>query len=216
MNASSINKDIKDLIKTFLYIISYILFASILIYAVIIDVIANKNVVEGGLTEKIQILLIVGSGTLYTIKAKKNQDFENIYYLIVVLFLLFFVRELDAFFDNMFFHGAWFYVVLEILLLAFLHFKDNWKDVIKEFLEYTKTSQFLLLVFGLVSLTFLSRLMGYKEIWKALFFNIPADNIYDLEEYYRPFKNVAEEGMEVVSYLALFLSALNPFSSHKK
>lgn len=215
MNTQDLNKDIKHIFKIICFIVLYIIFASTLMVVILTDVVANKNVIEGGLTEKIQILLIVGCGLLYAIQAYKDTSFRVCNSLVAILFSLFFIRELDAFFDNMFFHGAWFYIVLEILLLSFLYFYQDWRNILSEFVEYTKTPRFVLLISGLVSLIFLSRLIGYKDIWKALFFNIPADNIYELEKYYRPFKNVAEEGVEVISYLALFLSALNPFPSHK-
>lgn len=187
----------------------------LLITVVLIDVTTNKNVIEGGLTEKIQILLIVGSGFLYAIQAIKGKDFKRCNSLVAVLFSLFFVRELDAFFDNIFFHGAWFYVDLEILLLTFLYFYGNFKGVLREFVRYTQTPRFVLLVSGLISLIFLCRLIGYKEIWKELFLNIPIDGISEYEKHYRPFKNVAEEASEIIAYLILFFSAINPFSNEK-
>ena len=81
-----------------------------------------------------------------------------------------------------------------------------------DFLDFTKTPKFLLLVWGLISLLLLSRLLGYKEIWKTLFLAMPIENISDFEVLYRPFKNIVEESVEIISYLALFLSALDPFS----
>ncbi len=209
------NNDIIYILKTFFFILFYILFSMSLITAVLIDVITNKNVIEGGLTEKIQILLIVGCGFLYAIQAIKGKDFKRCNSLVAVMFSLFFVRELDAFFDNVFFHGAWFYVVLEILLLTFLYFYGNFQGILREFVRYTQTPRFVLLVSGLISLIFLCRLIGYKEIWKELFLNIPIDGISEYEKHYRPFKNVAEEASEIIAYLILFFSAINPFSNEK-
>lgn len=215
MRAHELNNEFKYILKTLCFILFYIAFSTALMIVVLTDVIVNKNVIESGLTERIQILLIVGCGLLYAISAVKNEEFKKCNSLVGTLFSLFFIRELDAFFDKVFFHGARFYIVLEILLLSFLYFYQDWRKILSEFVEYTKTPRFVLLISGLVSLIFLSRLIGYKEIWKTLFLNIPADNIYDFRIHYRPFKNVAEEGVEVISYLTLFLSALNPFSSHK-
>lgn len=203
------------LLKLLLKIITCISIASVFLITVLHDVMVNKNIVEGGLTEKIQLILIAGAGSLYAFRGIRQNEFKLCNILVSILFLLFFVRELDAYFDNLFFHGAWFYIVLEILLLSFLYFRDLWRDVLAEIVGYSKTQNFLLFVFGIIVLIFLARIFGHKVIWKTLFFNIPAENITDLEQYYRPFKNVAEEVTEVIAYLALFISALNPFSSKK-
>lgn len=205
--------NIKDICRVILYIFLYSLFSSLILFAVVNDVMVNKNISEGSLTEKIQLCLIIGCCASYAIQAIRYTKFRTSNSLISILFLLFFVRELDALFDNIFFHGAWLNIVLIILLLSFLYYHKRIHLVLNDFSVFTKTPRFLLFVWGLISLILLSRLLGIKEIWKTLFFNIPADNICELEIYYRPFKNVVEESVEIISYLALFLSALDPFSA---
>lgn len=204
--------NIKEICRVILYILLFAFFSTVIISAVITEVMVNKNVDEGCLTEKIQVLLVAGCFILYAIHAIRNIKYRLSNSLVAILFLLFFVRELDAFFDNVFFHGAWFYIVLIILIFSFLYYYKRIHLVLNDFLDFTKTPKFLLLVWGLISLLLLSRLLGYKEIWKTLFVAMPIENITDFEVLYRPFKNVVEESVEIISYLALFLSALDPFS----
>lgn len=204
--------NIKEICRVILYILLFAFFSTVIISAVITEVMVNKNVDEGCLTEKIQVLLVAGCFILYAIHAIRNIKYRLSNSLVAILFLLFFVRELDAFFDNVFFHGAWFYIVLIILIFSFLYYYKRIHLVLNDFLDFTKTPKFLLLVWGLISLLLLSRLLGYKEIWKTLFVEMPIENITDFEVLYRPFKNVVEESVEIISYLALFLSALDPFS----
>jgi hypothetical protein len=203
---------IKHISRVIAFILLFAFFSTVIISAVITEVMVNKNVDEGCLTEKIQVLLVAGCFILYAIHAIRNIKYRLSNSLIAILFLLFFVRELDAFFDNVFFHGAWFYIVLIILIFSFLYYYKRIHLVLNDFLDFTKTPKFLLLVWGLISLLLLSRLLGYKEIWKTLFVAMPIENITDFEVLYRPFKNVVEESVEIISYLALFLSALDPFS----
>lgn len=210
------NKEIKYsfqyIAKVLGTIIAYAAFSSVLMLVVMADVVATKNVLEGGMTEKIQIILIAGAGVLYSLQAIKSEKFRNCNSLTAIMFLLFFIRELDAFFDDLFFHGAWFYIVLIVLLSTFLYFRKRIKETVFEFVDFTKTPRFILIVFGLISLLLLSRLFGYKEVWKTFFNKISMDNAVELNSLYRPCKNLAEEGVEIISYLALFLSALNPFA----
>ena len=202
----------KEICRVILYLLLFAFFSTVIISAVITEVMVNKNVDEGCLTEKIQVLLVAGCFILYAIHAIRNTKYRLSNSLVAILFLLFFVRELDAFFDDVFFHGAWFYIVLIILIFSFLYYYKRIHLVLNDFLDFTKTPKFLLLVWGLISLLLLSRLLGYKEIWKTLFLAMPIENITDFEVLYRPFKNIVEESVEIISYLALFLSALDPFS----
>lgn len=190
-----------------------IIFMANLIFVIFADIIVNNDVLEGGFTELSQNILILGCGLIYVYKAHKNSKFRVCNSLVAILFSLFFIRELDAFFDELFFHGAWLYICYTILLLAFLHYNRQLREIIEEFLEYSKTPQFASLVLGLVLLLVVSRIFGHKEIWKTACSNVSAS--FDVNLYYRPIKNVAEEGMELIAYGVLFLSAANPFSSDK-
>ncbi|MBO7298869.1 MAG: hypothetical protein J6V41_03530 [Kiritimatiellae bacterium] len=208
------NRNLTYISKVLLYILSFALFSTIALGIVYIDTVLYHNVLEGGITEKLQIFLILGCGSLYLLHSLLKNEFRLCNSLVAILFSLFFVRELDAFFDNVFFHGSWFYIVFVILCFTFLYYIRKRYEIVEEFVEYSKTTNFALLALGLVLLLVVSRFFGYKGIWKIMCSDLAT--MYDVNILYRPIKNLVEEGMEVVAYVVLLFSAVHLFFTNKE
>lgn len=208
------NRNLTYISIVLLYILSFALFSTIAIGVVFIDIRLYHNIHECGLTEKLQMFLILCCGLLYFLLSLLKNKFRLCNSLVAILFSLFFIRELDAFFDNVLFHGAWFYIVLWILSLTFISYLRKRNEIVEEFVEYSKTTNFALLALGLVLLIIVSRIFGYKVIWKTICSDYAT--VGDVNMLYRPIKNLVEEGMEVISYVVLLFSAIHSFVTNKE
>ncbi len=174
-----------------------------------LDACSGWGVSEGRCVESAQLGALCLSGLLLCIAAwrsARQADGMATALLFVAMGVgLMVVRELDGFFDKVFFHGSWKVFALPFLLAALavmLGRRRKWLDSVAALLE-TRTG-ILLEVFLLTLLVF-SRMFGTKAIWSELFTETITPQ---LTEEQAPFaaritKNAVEEVTELFAYMQL-------------
>ena len=179
-----------------------------------LDACSGAGVSEGRCVESAQLGALCLSGLLLSIAAwrsARQSDGLSTALLFVALGVgLMVIRELDGFFDKVFFHGSWKVFALPFLLAALavaLGRRRKWMDSVAALLG-TRTG-FLLEVFVLTLLVF-SRMFGTKAIWAELFTQTITPQLTDEQAPFaaRIAKNAVEEVTELFAYMLLVAASI--------
>lgn len=195
----SMMKDVtRELVKIFtrcLPAVMVCLASALLIYLDV--VIFGRDCSEGGVVEMAQALFALVLIVTMTVIVRHRPDLRGGTWLALGFFLDVFIREQDAFLDDIC-HGFWIWpaiiVVVFAICMAFRH-----RETLVAFFAQIRTSRhFNLLALGMSVLLIFSRIFGNKVIWRAVVGN----------DDYRVAKHVAEEGVELIGYAILVLWAI--------
>lgn len=153
---------------------------------------------ETSLTEYFQegtFLLIVLCFAYYAMTKKSSRKLSV---FLAGFYLMPFIREMDAWLDANVFDGAWQTLVLIVLLfLVYFSFK-NWKTLIQEFMDFTVSYPFGIMVTGFLVTFAYSRLFGEAIMWETVM----------EEQYMRSVKNAAEESVELMGDTLILFSVI--------
>jgi hypothetical protein len=159
---------------------------------------------EGSFTEYMQEVYLFLTSLIFLLVGFRSKSHKAISYLMGGGAMVALIRELDAYFDQIY-HGAWFPFALVILVVTlFLVFKKK-KQIWENLEEFFSTPAFGTFIAGFLSVFVFSRLFGTKKVWQALF------EVDQLEGMQRWVKNAVEEGTELFGYTLLFIAAIEFF-----
>lgn len=153
---------------------------------------------ENSPTEYLQVTFLFLSVCIFLFIGLQNEKRKALGILLAGIAGLGFVRELDYFLETYIYDGTW--KVLALLVLAVTaiqvyRFRENLRSALIEFINQPS---FGIMVSGFLVVFAFSRIFGRGVFWQA----VMADN------YMRRVKDAAEEGIELLGYTLIFLSAL--------
>ena len=162
---------------------------------VCLDVVVwEGNCSEGGIVEIAQSVATLVIVFVLAIIIRRRPDLRGGVWLMFGFFLDIFIREQDALLDHVY-HGFWVCPALVVALVCIcLAFRSR-ETLAASFVHVRANRHFDLLALGLSMLLVFSRIFGNKIIWKAV---VGHDD-------FRVAKHVAEEGVELLGYMVLFL-----------
>ncbi|WP_417839801.1 hypothetical protein [Tritonibacter scottomollicae] len=170
------------------------------VLAVMIDLKLLKNSVsEASLTEALQAVLVLASALIFIWRAMREVEARGYLIGLATLFTCMFIRENDAYLDQVY-HGFW-AVPVGIAAVAGAVLIGRYKATLVEPLtsqieERHSTFMFM----GLLIVLVFSRLFGTGALWQAA---VGA-------EYNAIFKTIVQEGLELLGYaLIVFGSVLS-------
>lgn len=165
--------------------------------ALCLDCIYFKNSLsELSVTEISQQLLLLSIASRFFIQSRHHSELNKACFFFSMLFLVFFIRELDHWLDYIL-HGFWKYPALLIIGYCLFAFFSDVQTSLKQINLLLEQKYAQIFIFGLVTLLIFSRIAGMGVFWKA---------VMD-EHYMRIVKNIVEEGIELFSYNILALSS---------
>ena len=193
----------KDFISVILRLFLYAL-VFLADYFIIYADILERSVKEDSVIEIAQESYLFIIVVILIIQSFKVPKFKNLSYILALFFAMHLVREFDLFLD-MVFDGLWQIIAFSMLGLAVLLFVKNKQIIIQQIGALKNDISTGLFLIGLTLLHVFSRLWGKSDNWKTLL----EDN------YRRVFKDLAEEGIELVSYSILLIATIQLFLTLK-
>lgn len=159
----------------------------------------DNGLTEASFTEFGQTLALLAITLLYAQVAWKHEHKRGFYTLAGGFFACMLIREQDSYFDVIR-HGAWIYPAVLVALSAMGYAVVACRDsILRPAADFVRGSAFVPAVFGLVVLLVFSRVFGSGNlIWEAVMG----------ENYTHLYKTVVQEGLELLGYIFLLLSAL--------
>ncbi len=169
---------------------------------------------EDSPVEILQVALLLVSSALVAFRASRCRDSLGGYALVAGLFLCMAIRECDAIFDRLLFHGAWFPLALTAAAGSIFLAARNAKSVVPGLAAIVSDRRFGILLAALATVFLYSRIFGMKQIWLHTYEStIGPEAALELS---RPIKNIAEEGLELFGYALITLwSAATAFLPEK-
>ena len=198
------NSNIKTILAGFAEFFLAAIIAASVIGCIYLDVTVHRDLSEGSFVEFGQEVLLLTTTVLFGTLAIKTR--QGGLWLVAGFFGCLFIRELDAYFDEIV-HGAWKYFALAVMVLSiFKAWRLGIENTIATLAAFMKSRSFIFIFIGLLIVLAYSRLFGMGELWRV----IMGDN------YIRLVKNVVEEGSELWGYALVTWGALNYLFASKK
>ena len=196
-------KNMKDFTSVILRLFLYALVLLTDYFIIYADII-KRSVKEDSAIEIAQESYLFIIVVILIIQSFKIPTYKNLCYILALFFAMHLVREFDFFLD-MIFDGLWQIIAFSMLGLAVFLFVKNKQSIIQQIGELKNDISTGLFLIGLTLLHVFSRLWGKSDNWKTLL----EDN------YKRVFKDLAEEGIELVSYSILLIATIQLFLTLK-
>lgn len=161
-------------------------------------VVLGNDVGEISVTELTQESLLLLAATIFLYGAWKKPVIRGFLILVASFFSCLFIREMDAFLDNIW-HGFWFWPALLMALVSIYYARFVAKNTTqKPLTDFINTKPYFLILIGLIVLLVLSRTFGSGNLlWHAI-----------LEENSSRAKTVVQEGLELMGYAFIFYGSL--------
>lgn len=166
----------------------------------------HNNIPEQSATEYTEQLLLFLTSLLFVFLGIKHTLYRQGLFLVAGFFSCLFVRELDSFFDELFFHGFWIYPALLIAMITISYALLARKQTLASLFLFMKNHNFVVLCLGLSIIFVFSRLLGMGSMWHQILGN----------NYLRIIKNIIEETSELLGYTIIFYAAVNYYFSFSK
>ncbi|MUI53040.1 hypothetical protein [Aliivibrio fischeri] len=164
------------------------------------DVLVLQNTIsEQSATEYVEQLLLLASVLSFAYIGWDNAAYRRASFLIAAFFSCMLIREFDAFFDNLVYHGFWAVPAITVALIAIGYGLTDRNNVLLGLSKMMKQSHFPVLCLGLAILLVFSRLFGMGDMWQQ----VMGDG------YLRVVKNMVEEGSELLGYTVIFYASIN-------
>ncbi|MCA0934442.1 hypothetical protein LCL85_02520 [Vibrio alginolyticus] len=159
-------------------------------------VILGSNLGETSITETLQLTMLAIAAWSFFSLAKQVSEVKHAAVLISGFFAVLMIREMDYWMD-MIHHGSWVFPALTVTALACAKAYQGGKGTVNEMADILRVPHMKLLIGSVVLLLVFSRLYGMGSFWR---------HVMD-ESYIRDVKNISEEGIELLCYSLIALSA---------
>lgn len=191
---------------------------------VLFEVARNGNVVENGPVELAQIALLALASLAYALRARAagaSGGPARAFVLCSLLVLALAVRELDGFFDQAFFHGAWLLIDVAVLAAFLAVLLRRPAASFRDLADFAAGPECPLFVVSVALAMLFAQALGYKGLWRHVF-DVPlwTDAVAPLlgedghlpgdVDILRHVKNTVEESFELACYLGVLASAVLP------
>lgn len=161
---------------------------------------------ESSIIEQFQLIYLCVCMVLFILSAKIKSSRMSLSVLLAGMALIALIRELDYFFDNYVFDGAWQTIAFLVALTTgffVIKFRQGLKSSIQEF---TSKASFGYMTSAFVVLFIFSRIIGKQVLWKAVMG----------ENYLRVVKSFVEESTELFGYTLLLIAAIEFYRESKR
>jgi hypothetical protein len=161
---------------------------------------------ESSIIEQFQLIYLCVCMVLFFLSAKIKSSRMSLSVLLAGMALIALIRELDYFFDNYVFDGAWQTIAFLVALTTgffVIKFRQGLKSSIQEF---TSKASFGYMTSAFVVLFIFSRIIGKQVLWKAVMG----------ENYLRVVKSFVEESTELFGYTLLLIAAIEFYRESKR
>ena len=198
------NENIKTVLAGFSEFFLAAFIAAFVVGCIYLDIKIYGDILENSFVELAQELLLLLTTGFFTLSASKQRS--GGLWLVAGFFGCLFIRELDAYFDQII-HGAWKYFALALVVFVFFKaWKLGMENTSRTLANFMKSRSFIFIFIGLLIVLAYSRLFGMGELWHTIMG----------EKYIRTVKNVVEEGSELFGYALIFWGATNYFFTSKR
>ncbi len=128
----------------------------------------------------------------------RDESLKTMAILLCGLFGCLLIREMDYFLDYQLFDGAW-QTLVSIILIAMVSYAVIKRSVFGDgFSRFVHSNSAGLIAIGMLILVIFSRLFGKGDFWEALMG----------DHFFRPVKDVAEEGVELLGMVVIFIGSV--------
>lgn len=190
---------VSNLVNAIVEFFILIFLALLPVISIYTDVVVLKNNVgEISVTEITQETLLLASALFFGYAAIKKPNMRGFLVLVAGFFGALFIREMDAFLDNIW-HGFWFWPALLVALVSIFYARFLAKSTtLKPLTDFINTKPYIFILIGLIILLVFSRTFGSGSLlWHAV-----------LAENSSRVKTVVQEGLEVLGYAFIFYGSL--------
>ena len=161
---------------------------------------------ESSMIEQLQLIYLFVCMILFFLSAKMKSSIMSLSILLAGMALIALIRELDYFFDNYVFDGAWQIIAFLVALATgffVIKFRQGLNSSIQEF---TSKASFGYMTSAFVVLFIFSRVIGKQVLWKAVMG----------ENYLRVVKSFVEESTELFGYTLLLIAAIEFYRESRR
>ncbi|PFG57705.1 hypothetical protein ATG66_0199 [Vibrio sp. ES.051] len=160
-------------------------------------VVLGSSLGEVSITETLQLVMLAIASWSFFSLSKQQTQLKHAAILISGFFAVLIIRETD-YWTDMIHHGSWIFPALTITALACAKAYRGGKGTVNEMANILKMPDMKLLIGAVMLLLVFSRLYGMGNFWQQ---------VMD-ESYIRDVKNISEEGIELLCYCLIALSAV--------
>lgn len=159
-------------------------------------VVLGTGVAELSVTESLQLIMLAIASWSFISLSKQMPQLKHAAILISGFFAVLMIREMDYWMD-MIHPGSWVVPALLVTALSCVKAYQGGKGTVNEMAEILSNPHMKLLIGSVVLLIVFSRLYGMGSFWH---------HVMDVN-YIREVKNISEEGIELLCYSLIALSA---------
>lgn len=192
-------EDVRAIAWSAVHFIVASLFVLLMVSLVYADMRLFQNVKENGFVETAQITLLGISSILFWYISGVSLPNRVAIRCLSLFLVCMALREMDAWFDETFFHGSWKIAVIPVAIGCVIYGIRNLGDLVSGVTDFVRSKGYILLFVGMLCVLVFSRLVGSKTIWVFIF---------DDEILSRAVKNAVEESMELFGYILIFFSGI--------
>ncbi|MED5505057.1 MAG: hypothetical protein VYC54_11615 [Pseudomonadota bacterium] len=160
-------------------------------------VLLGSTLGETSVTETLQLIMLAVASWSFFRVSRQESHLSHAAILISGFFAVLMIREMDYWFD-MIHHGSWVFPALAITALACAKAYRGGKGTVNEMAIILQSPYMKLLIGSVILLLVFSRLYGMGSFWQHVMG----------EHYVRDVKNISEEGIELLCYSLIALSAV--------
>ena len=160
-------------------------------------VLLGSTLGETSITETLQLVMLAVASWSFFRVSRQESHLSHAAILISGFFAVLMIREMDYWFD-MIHHGSWVFPALAITALACAKAYRGGKGTVNEMAIILQSPYMKLLIGSVILLLVFSRLYGMGSFWQHVMG----------EHYVRDVKNISEEGIELLCYSLIALSAV--------
>ncbi|HHF2918852.1 hypothetical protein D8S93_12440 [Vibrio sp. VGrn 2] len=160
-------------------------------------VVLGSSLGELSITETLQLVMLAIASWSFFSLSKQQPQLKHAAILIAGFFAVLIIRETD-YWTDMIRHGSWVFPALAVTALACAKAYQGGKGTMNEMATILTVPHMKLLIGAVMLLLVFSRLYGMGSFWQQ---------VMD-ENYIRDVKNISEEGMELLCYCLITLSAV--------
>ena len=191
--------DVKTVLAAAGRFVGYCLLAALPVLLLRHDLAGLGNTLgEDSSVERAQLVFLLASCLSFVVLAWRRVDDRRFAVLAAAFFGCMLIREQDALFDALLFHGAWKYLTGPLALGALVWAAGDLRATFAGMARFLSSRAGAVMVLALVLVLCWSRLFGMTGIWTAVLG----------DGYVRTVKNAVEETSELLGYTFVLASSL--------
>ncbi|MGY0617005.1 hypothetical protein [Vibrio sp. FJH11] len=159
-------------------------------------IVLGSGIAELSVTESLQLVMLAIASWSFFSLSKQVSELKHAAILIAGFFAVMIIREMDYWMD-MIHQGSWVIPALTVTAFACAKAYQGGKGTVNEMAKILSNPHMKLLIGSVVLLLVFSRLYGMSSFWH---------HVMDVS-YIREVKNISEEGIELLCYSLIALSA---------